>query len=346
MDEIVRMTAAERGEVFSETAARKSMSSAIAIEKDFWVCWTLARCFEPATLSEVVFKGGTSLSKAYHAISRFSEDIDLSIPRRVLGFAGATDLAEGSSKTKQKSILHDMSAACTEHVGNQILPELKSRCSDSLDTSEHSQSWQLELDVYDANTILFTYPPALSSDTYGAADYIRPTIRLEFGGRSEVSPAEEKTVQPYCTEVFPAIARKPTCKVQVLAAERTFWEKATLLHSEYYRPSTSTRARRVSRHYSDLARLSRGSIGQRALGDLDLLRAVALHKEHYYPASWARYPESAEGALRLVPHESLAQELNRDYEQMREMFFEEPEPFEEILKQLSDLERTVNTAMS
>jgi hypothetical protein len=345
LDEIVRMSGADRRELFSETAARKSISSAVAIEKDFWVCWTLAQCFEPTVLSEMVFKGGTSLSKAYHAITRFSEDIDLSIPRRVLGFEGVTDLDVASSKTKQKSVLHEMSLACTAYIGGQVLPAIKARFSAALDTGQGSQSWDLEIDDDDSNTILFTYPPTLTTETYGAGAYIRPAIRLEFGGRSEVSPAEEKTIQPYCTEVFPSIATEPTCKVHVLAAERTFWEKATLIHSEYHRPSSSSRGQRVSRHYSDLARLSCGNIGAQALDDLELFRAVALHKERYYPSSWAHYQESTQGALQLVPHDSLAQELKRDYAQMREMFFEEPESFDNILAQLSFLEKTVNAMM-
>lgn len=103
MDDVALLSPAERAEIFQQTAARKSISSTVAMEKDFWVCWIIRRLFEPTLVEDMVFKGGTSLSKIYNAIQRFSEDVDLSIPREVLGFNGAHDLTPGFSRTKRTS---------------------------------------------------------------------------------------------------------------------------------------------------------------------------------------------------------------------------------------------------
>jgi hypothetical protein len=236
-----------------------------------------------------------------------------------------------------------MRAACESYVGGKMLDALTARFATALDGRGTAEPWKLAVDE-DPGTLVFTYPPALTAELYGVGAYIRPSIRLEFGGRSEVWPAETHEVQPYCTEVIPDLTTNPSCTIRVLAAERTFWEKATILHTEYHRPHTSGRRERVSRHYADLARLSRGEIGRRALERRELLHAVALHKERYFPAAWAHYAEAPAGALRLVPHEMLERDLRIDYGQMQEMFFEEPESFEVILAQLADLEQRVNRA--
>lgn len=342
MNDIALLPPRERAEIFQETAARKSVSSVVAMEKDFWVCWTLGRVFDPPLVDGMVFKGGTSLSKVYGAIDRFSEDVDLSLPREALGFSGEHDLQPGTSRSKRDVLLTEMRDACEAHVSGRLVADLRERVGAALDGAPTSEAWSVDVADGDAGTLLFAYPPALSAEAYGAGGYIRPVIRLEFGGRNEVWPAESHTVQPYCLEVFPDLSRAPSVAVNVLAGERTFWEKVTLIHAEFHRPETSRRPERVSRHYSDLARLSWHDIGRRALEQPDLLRAVASHKAAYFPSRWARYDETTSGSLHLVPHESLERELRSDYAAMREMFFHEPESFEDVLAALAGLESRVN----
>jgi hypothetical protein len=344
VDEIAQLPAHERAEIFQETAARKSIASVVAMEKDFWVCWILRRTFEPSLVDGMVFKGGTSLSKAYGLIARFSEDIDLSIPRSALGFEGDRDLAPGMSRTRASRLLDDMRAACETYVEKRLRPELHERIRIALGPHDSSAAPHLTIDPDDPGTLFFTYPPALSPEIYGAGAYILPMIRLEFGARNEVWPAERHLIQPYCLEVFPTLSQTPGFSVSVLAAERTFWEKVTLLHAEFYRPPTSRRSERVSRHYADVARLARGAIGNRALAKLDLLQAVATHKSRYFPAAWARYDEAADGNLRLVPHQELEAQLRTDYARTREMFFEDPETFDAILTELEALEIRIKHA--
>ena len=345
MDEIVLLSGQERAELFQETAAQKSISSAIAMEKDFWVCWILRRMFDPPLIEGMVFKGGTSLSKVYTAIDRFSEDVDLSIPRQALGFTGKHDIQPEISRSQRDELLSDMREACEARVSGQIRADLTQRVEEAFTNSHNYGSWSIRIAEDDSGTLLFAYPPSLTTGTYGAGPYIRPVIRLEFGARNEVWPAEVHTVRPYCLEEFPSLSQSPSCQVTVLSAERTFWEKATLIHAEFHRPVTSPRPERVSRHYSDLARLARSAIGQSAIKQLDLLKAVADHKAAYFPSKRARYSDAVVGQLHLTPHPQLESGLRSDYLAMREMFFSEPESFDEILATLKELELQVNELM-
>lgn len=141
MNNLARMTAAQRAEIFAETAARKGLAEAV-IEKDYWVCWMLKHLFSTEAFSRrLLFKGGTSLSKIFHAISRFSEDIDLAVDYAALGFTGNRDpQREGISKTKRAAILADMLAECQRYIGGEFLDALKARCQKILGPAE---AWSL-----------------------------------------------------------------------------------------------------------------------------------------------------------------------------------------------------------
>jgi hypothetical protein len=340
MDEIANMPGVERADVFQETAARMGIGSAVAMEKDYWVCWMLRRLFEPSIAPAMVFKGGTSLSKVYRAIERFSEDIDLSIPRTVLGFDATDDPADGRSKTQTGLLLDRMRTACDSYVRGHMLTELHSRIEQTLGIPTPACAWSIAPAEGEAE-LRFAYPRALAPQAYGVATYIGPSVLLEFGGRAEVWPAEDRTLQPYCTEQISGLTDNPTCQVHVLAAERTFWEKATLLHMEFYRFTPDKPTRRISRHYSDLAQLWQTPIGERALDKFDLLRAVAEHKASYFPATGAHYAEAAEGIVHLVPSDAAVPALTQDYSRMREMFFNDPVGFDAILQQLHDIELAI-----
>ena len=156
-----------RDEAFQETAAQLGMSKAI-IEKDFWVCWSLKQLFAlPSFGEQMIFKGGTSLSKAYDVIHRFSEDVDLSLDREQLGFVGDRD-PEGPdlSGKKQKRLLQELEEAAKEAVGGQLLAEIQTAFGSSLE-----QSFTLSVDPSDPQTILFAYPALAESD----AGYVKPS---------------------------------------------------------------------------------------------------------------------------------------------------------------------------
>jgi len=155
-------------------------------------------------------------------------------------------------------------------------------------------------------------------------------------------PNESASIEPYAALAFPDAFAAPRCQVRVLAAERTFWEKATLLHSEHHRPDDRATKGRMSRHYYDLFRLYRNPIGARALTSPNLLEAVVRHKSMFFPTSWANYEASLQGGLRLVPPDHRRDALKRDYEKMKEMIFGAAPPLAEILEGLLELEGRVN----
>ena len=169
-----------------------------------------------------------------------------------------------------------------------------------------------------------------------------PRVRLEIGARADHWPTQDAIVIPYAAEVFPQFFELASCSVRVLVAERTFWEKATILHMWYHAGQDKPFRDRQSRHYYDVVMLYEQGIGKRALADMDLLDKVAQHKKVFFPAAWAKYEEAKPGTLRLLPPISRLRELERDYRKMREMIFGEPPSFERILAVLQSIETAVN----
>jgi hypothetical protein len=343
MDDVARLPIGDRTDLFAATASRRGLTPAI-IEKDFWVCWTLKRIFTlqdpPAGL---LFKGGTSLSKVFGVIERFSEDVDLSFDRAGLGFGGESDPFNATTGKKRKQGLEALTEMCQRVIKEQLLPQLVAAFGDALGEPP-SESWGVELDEDDPDgqTLMFRYPAGNRTRPTDEPAYIRPVVRLEIGARSDHWPIVEASVISYAAEAFPGAFKEAGAKVRVLAAERTFWEKATVLHMWHHAPADKKFRDRQSRHYYDVVRLYEHQLGRAAVKDIDLLLKVARHKEVFFPAAWARYAEAKPGTLRLVPPDTRLPELEHDYRNMREMIYGEPPKFERLLDVLSEIERKVN----
>lgn len=396
MDRVAQLSSAARSELFQETTARLGIARAAIVEKDFWVCWTLGRLFSlqtthPAAYSaahagtqahpDLVFKGGTSLSKVFGLIQRFSEDIDLSLDWRGLGFTGDRDPANATANRRRRTLLEELGEECERYLAAVLVPALRSdfesilgpgsvgtnqgsdhtafqvpdqapdqaldgRFRSGLSSESSSESWKLAVDPEEPQTVLFTYPPSLSEATYSEYGYLMPVVRLEFGARGEQWPAAMHVVTPFAAQVFPdqftSQLTSQQAPVRVLSAERTFWEKATILHAWAHRGSLPTGVERGSRHYYDLAMLSQSPLRQRALDEIDLLTEVALHKERFYPAAWANYAAARPGTLRLVPDDAMVRALSADYSKMQELIFGDVPTVDQIMAELSDLEREIN----
>jgi len=335
LNRIARMPAEERAAIFAETAERRGLSEAI-IEKDFWVCWTLKQLFSIESLSgRLLFKGGTSLSKVFHAINRFSEDIDLAVDYAALGFTGERDpRQEGISRSKRNAILDAMMAECQRYIGDEFLKALQGRCEEILG----AEAWSLGVSDRDLNVVRFHYPPAST----GQLAYVAPQVVLELGTHAEFVPRERFTIKSFVAEEFPSVVSEGKVAVLALLAKRTFWEKATILHGEYHRPADKPLPDRYSRHYYDVAMLARGPIRAEALADLRLLDQVVRHKETFYASAWSRYDLARVGSFHVIPAEARVRDLARDYRNMSAMIFGEPPPFEAIMETLSELEREIN----
>ena len=325
MERIALLTERERAELFSETATRKGMSSAV-VEKDFWVCWVLGRLFGDTALSrKILFKGGTSLAKVFHLIERFSEDIDL-----ILDWREVTDEDPKASRSRTKQDLFNKKIReTTQHYLKSVfLDKVRSVLGGMIGAT---------LDDEDPHVIKITYPAAFSEK------YLRPEIKLEVGPLASWLPNTAYEITPYCAEEFPSLFHQLSCRVQTIKAERTFWEKVTILHHEAHRPENLPQPARYSRHYYDLMRMAISEVKASAFHHLDLLHSVAAFKEQFYPRKWARYDLARPGTLKLSPPPHVFRFLKQDYSDMQIMIFGEIPSFDKMMKIICDLEIEINS---
>jgi len=305
------------------------------------VCWALHRLYSlPHLPAGLLFKGGTSLSKIFNALDRFSEDVDLSLRREDLGFSAERDPYAASTKKQAKRLIDELVQACQRAISQDLLPALNADFSSVLG----AEPWFLELAPRDPQSILFAYPSSAPTPA-SPFTYVTPTVRLEIGARGDHWPALDGQAAPFAAEEFPAFFSRPSAAVRALSAERTFWEKVALLHAEYHRPAEKPVADRLSRHYFDVARLFQSPIGERALSDLSLLALVVKHKTLFFAAAWANYESAVPGSIRIVPPAHRLSDIKRDYAAMAEMFFNEPPSFDVVLEVLNNLELRLNAVV-
>ncbi|MEO7010630.1 MAG: nucleotidyl transferase AbiEii/AbiGii toxin family protein [Caldimonas sp.] len=316
----------------------------VIVEKDFWVCWTLARIFETAEIApHVVFKGGTSLAKVFGAIRRFSEDIDLSVSPAALGFTQG-ELDDAPSPSQRRKRMQALAAACERCVIERFQPALEAAIGALLGAPTQTESWlRYELDaVAGTPNLLFAYPSALAQ----AGGYIAKQVKLEFGALTDQQP----TGQHYLTALLAdapgadLAAAYDDLRAGVVALEiiRTFWEKATILHAEYHRPAAQPMRDRFARHYTDFEALWRHPSRDAALARLGLLADVVRHKSRFFASNWAHYDTAAPGSFKLVPPAARLPALAQDYAAMAPMFMSTPLGFEALLKRLAAAERQLN----
>lgn len=337
MDNFIKLSDSDKRAYF-EVAADKLNVLPQFIEKDFWVCWILKNLFSlPEIGSHLTFKGGTSLSKCYDVIRRFSEDVDVSIERPFLESEETVEPDEKASNKENERRLQRLQIACKEKINTVIFPELKKSIGAVITDKD---KWSLEIDSNDADgqTVLFVYPHVLGGDM---ESYVKSAVKIEFGARSDHFPVEEMAVTPYVDRASSDFQVDGT-SVRVLAAERTFWEKATILHMIYHYKEGRNIPLRMSRHYYDFFVMINTPIYKKALEKIELLKNVAEHKALFFKANWAHYEEAKPGSLKLLPKEEQIKHLKTDYRQMQEMFFETPPSFDVILDKLKEVEAEIN----
>ncbi len=339
MYEFVRLESKERAQAF-KIASEKLGYPAYVVEKDFWVTYILDTLFNRINHKHrILFKGGTSLSKCYKLIDRFSEDIDLSLHMADLGFEGDKAphiVARKESKSASKRAVEDLKVAGEVFLENTILVLLKEKIIEDLGLVE---KWSLLLDDANAENLLFHYPKSLEDDEYGNR-YVKPVVLIETGTKSEHIPSEDIEVNSLLEDAIEEIHSKAV--VKVLSPKRTFWEKVTLLHAENNINRVERVKERLSRHLYDIVMLSRSPIGIEAMKDLALLDTVAKHKAFYYRSNAAKYDEAKVDTLKIVPKGEILEAFRIDYDKMRSMFAGEVIEFDVIIKELQILEGKIN----
>jgi hypothetical protein len=340
LDSFIALPEATR-RTLCEQAGQLLGLDAASIEKDFWVCWTLRELFALPDLGpHLTFKGGTSLSKGWKLIERFSEDIDVVIDRAFLGFGGDLSPENAPSNKQRDQRLEDLKGACQRTIEGVLAPAFEQRIRGKVTAA----SWRLQGDPGDPDkqTLLFSYPTAIASGSY-----IRPVVKIELGARSDTDPSTMPTIQPYLAEALPDVIEAAAFQVRTVVPERTFWEKASLLHEEGYRGEGKVPPARLARHYYDLWCLIRAGVADRALADESLFDRVVAHRKVFFRKSRAVQESLRPGRLQLLPGAEHLAAWERDYAAMREsMFFGEAPPFSEILRVIGEFERRFNTEAS
>ncbi len=310
------------------------------LEKDLWVVWCLDALFRQPNAPVYAFKGGTSLSKVYRVIDRFSEDVDVTVSTKDPRILGSEDpLDDAISNTRRKALNEQAAEHLHRYLAADVVPHLTDRASATL------PPWNRPEILADDATIRVVYPSVLPQSS--EPPYIERHVLLEFGTRGGTEPRAPHTVTTYLEQAVEPIDRLTfphTHAVMTLSVERTFWEKATLIHAELARPDRALKERYV-RHWYDLHQLStHATIGRQALAAATALAHVIDMKAKQFRSGGVRYEDCGRGALRLAPVGTLRTRLRDDYREMQAsgMFLTEPPTFNAIVDQLHDLETTIN----
>jgi len=343
MEELLKMTGEERSQIFQEASARSNIiKSSTIFEKDFWVCWILEKIFTiPDIRSYITFKGGTSLSKCFNIISRFSEDCDLTLDKEFLEIKEDTETILKMRSKQQIKFLNNLIKKSKDKINNTIKPLLIAKCREELSLYYNSNEWKIEADPEENQSLLFYYP---SNITDTKDEYIQSTIKLEFGARGDTTPNEEKSISPYLHSALPELFdHTPEINVKTLTAERTFWEKATLLHAEHHRKyDNPPKQARIFRHYYDMMMLERANITESALKDASLLEKVVKNKTVFFRSAWANYETAKIGSLCLSPADFFKNVLKQDCKKMAEMFFGEAPDFSKVMDNIKKIQEKIN----
>lgn len=334
-DAFLHLPVADRREALS-VAADQSGRPAHLLEKDVWVVWALATLYGSALGEHLVFKGGTSLSKAYQVIRRFSEDVDLTYDIRTI----APDLVgdDGEALPKTRSEEKRWSSEVRKRLPDWVVGTVQPILAEALAVESLAATARV-----DGEKLFIDYEAATAG-----SGYVAPSVMLEFGARSTGEPASVRDVVCDAAGLVEGVVF-PTARPRVMHAERTFWEKATAIH--VFCLQERLRGDRFARHWHDVARLDEAGFAAAAFADRELANAVARHKAMFFAEKAADrspidYAAAVNGGLQLVPAGDGAKALEEDYARMVEdgLLLEDAEPFEALMERCAEIAARANSA--
>jgi len=332
-----------RAELFTTTAQRLGTTPQ-NVEKDFWVCWTLDALFNGLPDGpRLLFKGGTSLSKGFGLIRRFSEDIDVTVFRDDLGQAHSVEELQSLSRKKREAALDAIKAACEAYINGPLLANLSRITAEASDrTGLPPVRFRVTPHADDRQTLLLLYPTATPAD-----GYVDKFVKIESGAKSALDPNSVQTIRPYIDEDVPDIDLAVP-NVTIVDAERTFWDKVVILHGlrRWFdiRGELRGGGHRISRHYYDIHALMASEAGQRAIADPALGADCVLHARMFFDRPDFDLASATPPTFSLVPEGAMYDDLRRDYAAMTGMIFGPPPPFEAVIESTSVLEASINSS--
>ena len=306
--------------------------STVALEKDWWISAVLQALFALPYSEHFSFKGGTSLSKCYNLIQRFSEDIDIAVCREFLGFGGTLSKTQINDKLRR--------AACS-FVREKL----------QIDVAKKLENQMLNTDLFFVKvniTPVSTTDPEIVEIHYKSlfpeSNYLKPIVKLEISGRSMNEPLRKIALQSFVDEAYSdkSFAEKPF-DVNAVVPERTFIEKICLLHEEFVKPQEFIRTERMSRHLYDLERMMDTIIAEEALKNKELYNSVVEHRRIFVGLKGFDYLTLAPKTINIVPPDHIIDLWKTDYETMREtMIYGESLPFSKLIVKIKQLNERIN----
>ena len=306
--------------------------STVAIEKDWWISAVLRALFALPYAEHLSFKGGTSLSKCYNIIERFSEDIDIAINREFLGFVGTLSKTQISDRLR--------CSACSfvrEKLQFDVAKELEKQ-------GINTDLFSVEVNITPITTTDPEIVEVHYKSLFPASNYIKPIVKLEVSGRSMNEPLRKITLQSFIDEAYSdkPFAEKPF-EVNAVVPERTFWEKICLLHEEFSKPQEFMRTERMSRHLYDLEKICDAGISEKALSDKELHKSIIEHRRIFIGLKGFDYNTLLPQYINIIPPENTISDWRKDYETMREtMIYGKSLPFDELIEKLKLLNKRIN----
>jgi len=314
-------------DLFNQLNALTGMQ-AQAIEKDAWVTLMLRMLFTSEIKDVLVFKGGTSLSKAYQLIERFSEDIDLAIDRKHLGFGG--ELTKGQiRKLRRKS--HDF-------VSIEMIEILKLQL-DNYGIARNLYTINVE------NTKISDQDPEIIQVNYKSVfqeiAYLPQRVLIEIGARSLLEPSEEKTIQSIIKKNYPDTEFSETeFNVKTVIPEKTFLEKLLLMHEEFQKSKEKIRYQRMSRHLYDIGQIMNTEYGKRAIENSELFNEIKAHRKKFTPIKVVDYDILTIENLKITPQNDFFELYKKDYKEMQEsMIYGKSLDFDKLIELVKQIEK-------
>lgn len=340
-DEILRADAQTRSGLFAATAQRLGTTPQ-NVEKDFWVCWTLDALFNGlGDGPRLLFKGGTSLSKAFGLIQRFSEDIDVTVFRDDLGIPASVDELAGLSGKKRSAALDAIKEACETYINGPLAERLAAICAEACARAGLGQeAIRVKADEHDRQTLLIGYPSVTPTDVY-----IGKSVKIESGAKSALDPNSVRTIRPYVDADVPGFDLAVP-GITVVNAERTFWDKVLILHGlrRWYdiRGLLRGNGQRISRHYYDLFCMLQSDSGKAATEDSVLGSDCVAHARMFFNRPDFDLASAQPPTFALCPAGAMVDDLRQDYRAMSAMIFGEPPAFDAVIAAIAALEATLN----
>ena len=335
MKTFIQLSAAERNVFCRQAAERMKIPlPAAVIEKDFWVCWILQLLHEiPALRGNITFKGGTSLSKAWSLIERFSEDIDIAINRKVFGQEPPYGAEHAVSNIQRKLRLEELAQKSNVFILEELVPMLQEVIASHLS----QEDFKLE-PIRKGNeiNIVFEYPGTLQNELGG----LLPVVLIELVPRADEIPNEERKITPILYEVFPEILGEGSFAISTLSPERTFLEKLLFIHETL--AGHNKGSERKSRHYYDLLKLYHAGVFDRIKANPELLQMVLEHRKTFFRYNSLDYDGISRGGVRLVPTQENWSVWRGDYARTAVMIYSDIPSFEELMSFAEQLETEFN----